>query len=96
MADGKACCVDTGTGGQESLEMLRSPERWPRRTVLPLVRNDDAGCVVCDSVGQVLPIVFEVNLFCLKAGALWPQLKDRNMHTYATLEAMVADGWRVD
>lgn len=81
----------------DTLTMLRSPHLWPRWPVLPVVRGDvDAGCVVADDVGQTLPVVFEVNLFTLKPGGLWPQLKDHKWHTYATLEAMVADGWRVD
>ena len=80
----------------DHLAMLRSPERWPRWPVLPVVRGPvDAG-VVIHGGAEAAPTVYIVNLYSLKPGLLVPQLKDRPKHVYATLEAMLADGWRVD
>src|SRR4051812_43545449 len=81
---------------QRSLEFLRTPDEWPNWPLCPvkkrLITNvaNDVGLVAEGPSGPE-PVVFLCNLWRVKedfANAV--QVK------YESLEALVADGWRVD
>jgi hypothetical protein len=81
------------------LDMLKSPGRWSAWPVLPVKRDVGAdfpelGLVVENVATR--PVVYIQNLFSLKPGPLGPQVTGCVEHVYATLEAMLADGWVVD
>jgi len=69
-------------------EMIASPERWPIWPLLCMVRRDrfQAGALLADQDNKV----YLWNRF---AGQ---KLKDTEHIQYDSVEAMLADGWRVD
>lgn len=76
-------------------EMILHPLRWPY-FVLPLVNVNDPGTVACfnpsvvmDEISGDEPITLMLcNIFAITADAL--------RKTYVNVDALLADGWRVD
>ncbi len=79
---------------QRSLEFMKTPGKWPAWPFLPLKRSlDQRPCMglLIESDGNVLPVVILRNLFDYET----PLSKCQKVE-YDSLEALVADGWRVD
>lgn len=84
---------------EEELDMMRDPNRWPHTTMLPLIKRTkgawpETGFLYQPSM-QVNcpspePVVYLGNMF---EGA---RPADREKVTYASFEAIIADGWEVD
>ena len=74
------------------LEMMSSPNDWPRWPQLPLKRwrDGEMDCgVIVEWASGVRPIIYLKNLFQNFAA-------DTPTVEYPSLEALVADGWVVD
>jgi hypothetical protein len=87
-------------GDDDEAARIRRLKTWPRWPWLPVKRNGATGTIFADDIDGPVR-VFDVNVFhcSMRAAAAmtlgtpcpWP------LHgTYPTVEAMLADGWRVD
>jgi hypothetical protein len=78
------------------LELMYSPEEWPWGELLPLQRGRgrEEGFLFCPiSRTAPAPVLYLGNLFAVDSGT---PFKDIPQKRYASLEAIVADGWVVD
>lgn len=85
---------------EEELEMMRQPERWPWTTVLPLARRTPEGKKLGFlwqpsmriSCPPPEPVVYLGDMF----SASGKEVTELDKQVYASLEAVVDDGWEVD
>jgi hypothetical protein len=86
----KPYCVSHYKGiAEEDVAMIKNPDRWPKWPFLPMTREPN-GVGLLRQEGQGYVVIL-ANLFT----TLEAKLK-ANSIKYASAEAVVADGWRVD
>jgi len=74
------------------LDMMTSPQKWPQWPQLPVKRHRDGQSdfgVMVEDVGGVVPDVYRKNLF-------QKFTQDTPKTSYESMDALLADGWRVD
>ena len=75
-------------------------DKWIHWPVLPMKnfmrRQENSFPLLGIVVAGKLNVIYEINLWELHDGLLWPQLKDVKKWEYASTEEMLADGWEVD
>lgn len=89
---GESKTIEEATKNKDHLAMMRNPEWWPRRPVLPLrKRDDDTEADFPYRLGFLVegkgPVVY---IGCIFTGIADARLKFRS------LEQVVASGWEVD
>lgn len=74
---------------------LQNSNLWPSWPVCPLTKGEQTGLVV-DGMTDSPVVVYLINLWALKTGPLGPQLEGVEKVKYDSIEALLADGWKVD
>lgn len=85
---------------QRDLNMMKSPDNWPRWPLLPIKRSKGPGFPQCASLfADGKPTVILTNLWALEdlPGSTYGE-KFANVEKieYPSFDALVTDGWRVD
>jgi len=80
------------------LHRVTHPEKWPRWPLLPMTRSrvDGPQCAVLVAPTGARWQLYEKNIHEFKVGALRPQLEGCPVFEYATADAVLAGGWKVD
>lgn len=82
-------------------EMIGDPDRWPRWPVLPVKRrvggDSVMGIVFADAdLRDRHPAVYELNMYHIEGTVAECKAKAKAKHEYASIDALVTDGWVVD
>lgn len=94
--------IDNPDRQAEERRYIAVPSRWPRWPLLPVKRSGpypaglECGCLLA---GEGSPVkIYKVNPHSLKENQLLrPQLEEAGtLAEYPSLEAMQAEGWRID
>lgn len=90
--------MKTKTRTLDDAQMIRDPDRWPAWPFLPLKRRDNSleskNLAVLCADGKDTYTLYHVYLFDLpKSPEGW---KNSPQTTYASIEALLQDGWIVD
>jgi hypothetical protein len=72
---------------------LSDPSTWPLRPLLPLSRNVDADWPELGFLVAGGPVVYRGSIYDIPPGL---DLSGFRSTEYETMEAVLADGWRVD
>lgn len=74
------------------IDLMNDPDQWTSE-LLPLVRGDEFGLLYCPlGLSAPEPVIYLANLFDAAAGTLAGAPQER----YASLDAIISDGWQVD
>lgn len=77
---------------------IRHVELWPHYPLLPIKRHiadeDGPECCLLLATAEPWSTVYACNLFALPKTV--SELRKMNKYTYPSVEALLADGWRVD
>ncbi len=98
-------CLVLGPG-ERDLHVMRHPELWPLRSLLPLVRANGALATLVTAARRQIegapespvpppmpaPVLYPMNLHLWATAGCTCQVTGR---AYPTLEAVLADGWRI-
>lgn len=77
----------------EEIALMTNPDQWASE-LLPLVRGDECGLLYCPlSADTPEPVVYLANLFDVTRDK---PLSEFPQQRYGSIEAIVADGWKVD
>jgi hypothetical protein len=80
---------------RNDLEMIQDPDRWPHFPILPVVRENEAGFIMCLTLSGRLEgeiVLWRGNIFNAHEVLRDPA----NRVVYENAQAVIDDGWRVD